>query len=1029
MIGRNLRYLVALVVCVLLPLAGCSGGGSTTKITSKGTEVTVGGKVDVSKATAKAAFLSATSATATNHVFVYNAQDGAQLGTAVIDSSGSFSGLTFTLPATKTVLVFKAVVAQGTFRALVPIDLSNPPAPGVITGASPINILISQQSTDIAKTVSAMLGLSGVLGDAGQTLSSVGKTYTDCATEVTNAGGQILAYTTDGLALAGTVSNANMLPAADASTLTVDDLNNIQLSGAVTSAFIPGKKPIVNFTVTNKATGKGIKGLRTFAVHVAKLVPETNGSNSYWQNYISAGLPLSAIPAFVNRGSSTPVAPSVPSADASDLYVNGVKQASGYTVIDHGDGSYTVTFGADITANTNVAYDANATHRIGISVRSVAVPGGYAGPINPATNAVQAVFTTPNTTNMFYDFTPATGAALVDTNNARTYARDIVATSACDSCHYKLGLSAGNMLSGHTGSRVDTKLCVMCHTNQFDGGEGEFVTFIHRIHMGETFNEANDTWTVPTGDLVAYGEQTYPQDMRNCVFCHKGKDVNNWKSKPSRKACGSCHNAVDFAQHMGGQTDDSSCAGCHSGTTSTAEVATAHLAVQDPDPDAPELGGTNTHTYAGYLPAAGITVPGAAVVKWDVKSVGLDANRHPSITFRFMKNDVPVVFNTYQAGAELMTGFTGSPSAYFAYAVPQDGVTAPADFNATASAWIKGVWNGSNANATLSGPDGNGYYTIVITNQTIPTSAKMLTGGIGYTYGSATTPLTQTDLSSLTVPAALKTKWAYNAGTNVGGLIIVTPNVWKVATADGFAARRTIVSNAKCNACHAALGIAPTFHSGQRNDAPTCVFCHNVNRVNSGWGVNTKDFVHAIHGAAKRTNKFSWEVSAGDTYWKTTYPGYLQDCEQCHIAGTYDFSASASAAAVPNLLPTTVATGTTPATVNVITSGNETVPGTYYSPFVAANTVYGSGFSYSGVTGTTTAAADTTLIVSPITAACFSCHDTNQAQAHMKQFGGAIYEARSTALSKSETCLVCHGTASNVLNDRVPTIKAVHRWW
>ncbi|WP_136523391.1 OmcA/MtrC family decaheme c-type cytochrome [Geomonas ferrireducens] len=1035
MIGRNLRYLVALVVCVLLPLAGCSGGGATTKITSKGTEVTVGGKVDVSKATAKTAFLSATSATATNHVFVYDAQDGAQLGTAVIDSNGSFSGLTFTLPATKTVLVFKAVVAQGTFRALVPIDLSNPPAPGVITGASPISILISQQSTDIAKTVSAMLGLSGVLGDANQTLNSVGKTYTDCATQVTNAGGQILAYTTSGLALAGTVSNTDMLPAADASTLTVDDLNNIQLSGAVTSAFIPGKKPIVNFTVTNKATGKGIKGLRTFALHVAKLIPETNGSNSYWQNYISAGLPLSAIPANVPRGSSTPTAPTVPGADASDLYVNGVKTQSGYTVIDHGDGSYTVTFGADITANTNVAYDANATHRIGISVRSVAVPGGYAGPINPATNAVQAVFTTPNTTNMFYDFTPATGAVLVDTNNARTYARDIVATSACDSCHYKLGLAAGNMLSGHTGSRVDTKLCVMCHTNQFDSGEGEFVTFIHRIHMGETFNEANDTWTVPTGVLVTYGEQTYPQDMRNCVFCHKGKDVNNWKSKPTRKACGSCHNAFNFATHQGGQTDDSSCAGCHAGTTSTVEVATAHLAVQDPDPAAPELGGTNTHTYAGYLPAAGITVPGAAVVTWDVKSVGLDSNRHPSITFRFMKNGTAVAFNTYQAGVvtDMMTGFTGAPSVYFAYSVPQDNIpsatVAPADFNASANAWIKAVWNGTNTNATMTGPDSNGYYTIVINNQTIPTSAKMLTGGVGYSYGSGSTPLTQTDLSSLTVPSSLKTKWAYNATTNVGGLIVVTPNVWKTAT--GFTARRTIVSNAKCNACHAALGIAPTFHSGQRNDAPTCSFCHTVNKTNTGWAINAKDAIHAIHGAAKRVNKFSWEAAAGDKYWNTTYPGYLQDCEQCHVAGTYDFSATASAAAVTSLLPSTAANGTINAAAYSILTGSENVLSTDYvkSPFVTAGASYGAAFSYNGNTGVTTAAADTTLIISPITAACFSCHDTTQAQAHMKQFGGAIYEARSTALLKSETCLVCHGTASNVLNERVPTIKAVHRWW
>ncbi|MBU5638693.1 OmcA/MtrC family decaheme c-type cytochrome [Geomonas sp. Red69] len=1026
MIGRNLRYLVALVVCVLLPLAGCSGGGSTTKLTSKGTEVTVGGKVDVAKAAAKTAFLSSTSASAVNHVFVYNAQDGAQLGTATIGSDGSFSGLTFTLPAAKTVLVFKAVVAQGTFRSLVPVDLSNPPTAGGISASNPISIVISQQSTDITAAVSAMLGLSGVLGDANQTLASVNKTYTDCATQVVNAGGQVLAYTSTGLALSGTVSNANMLPAADASTLTVDDLNNIALSGGITSAFIPGKKPIVNFTVTNKATGKGIKGLRTFALHVAKLVPAnaTTGANSYWQNYISSGLPLASIPAFVNRGSSTPVAPTVPSTDASDLYVNGVKIADGYKVIDHGDGSYTVTFGADITANTNVAYDATATHRIGISVRSVAVPGGYAGPINPATNAVQAVFTTPNTTNMFYDFTPSTAVALT------SYARDIVATSTCDSCHYKLGLAAGNMLSGHTGSRVDTKLCVMCHTDQFDSGEGEFVTFIHRIHMGETFNDTNSSWTVPAEGLVTYGEQTYPQDIRNCRFCHKGTDVNAWMSNPSRKACGSCHNAMTWSSHAGGQIDDSSCKGCHASGNTTIEISNAHLPVQAPDPNAPELGGTNTHTYAGYLPAAGVAVPGAPVITWDVKSVARDTNKHPTITFRFKKDGNPVVFNTYQAGVvtELMNGYTGSPSVYFAFAVPQDGVTAPADFNASASAWVKNVWNGTTATSSMTGPDTNGYYTITINNAIVPDTATMLTGGIGYTYGQSTPPLTLTDLSSLTVPSQFKTDWAFNATTKVGGLIVVTPNVWKVGTS--YTGRRTIVSNAKCNACHAALGIAPTFHSGQRNDAPTCVFCHNVNKVNTlGWSVNTKDFVHAIHAAAKRNVKFSWEVAAGDTYWKTTYPGYLQDCEQCHVAGTYDFSATASANAVTSLLASTSATGTMPASVPAIVTGNETVPGTYYSPYVTANAAYGSGFSFTASSGAYTDAAGTTLVVSPITAACFSCHDTAQAQAHMKQFGGLINQARSNLATTSETCLVCHGTASSQLNERVPTIKAVHRWW
>ena len=41
------------------------------------------------------------------------------------------------------------------------------------------------------------------------------------------------------------------------------------------------------------------------------------------------------------------------------------------------------------------------------------------------------------------------------------------------------------------------------------------------------------------------------------------------------------------------------------------------------------------------------------------------------------------------------SNFVGSPSVYFAFAVPQDGIAKPSDFNATASGYIKKVWDGT----------------------------------------------------------------------------------------------------------------------------------------------------------------------------------------------------------------------------------------------------------------------------------------------------------------------------------------------
>ena len=95
---------------------------------------------------------------------------------------------------------------------------------------------------------------------------------------------------------------------------------------------------------------------------------------------------------------------------------------------------------------------------------------------------------------------------------------------------------------------------------------------------------------------------------------------------------------------------------------------------------------------------------------------------------------------------ELYDGFVGSPSIYFVWALPQDGISAPADFNASASAYLKTVCNANKTTSTtIAGPDADGYYTVTLTSTTIPASAVMLTAGVGYTYGLTTTqPLTQT---------------------------------------------------------------------------------------------------------------------------------------------------------------------------------------------------------------------------------------------------------------------------------------------
>ena len=864
----------------------------------------------------------------------------------------------------------------------------------------------------------------------------------------------------------------------DARELTYYDLTNKALGGKILSVDTSGNQPIVNFQVTLKDAGLGVRGLRTFSLHIAQLQPAKDGSASYWMNYLADGLPLTADP----TATTAKVNPSV---DGVSTYnADGTIKAQGYAVTDNGDGTYAVKFGANIKANTKVVYDAALTHRVVVGVRSVAVPGvvgktagAYLGPINPLTGLVFASFTNINGTNLHYDFTPAAsgaGTMLKDASGNQAFARDNVTIAACNQCHQKLeyGFPRGNNTSGHFGSRTDTKTCVMCHTPQNTAGGGDFTKFIHKVHMGSELAVTEKKFWSATENYNAF---EYPQDQRNCAQCHKGA-VANSQLNPSRKACGSCHNGVDFAagtnHGLGGpRTDDKLCNTCHD----NAYINYWHQPVIKPDTASIYSGGTNSNTNASYTATAGVLPDGATKISYVVTSVTRNATTgNPSITFKFQKKaptdaaPVDVVFNTPSATVtEMMNGFVGSPSVYFAFGVAQDGIAAPADYNATVSTYIKNLWRGDHkdmkgvalaplqADGTMV-KNADGTYTITLTNAVIPATATMLTGGIGYTYSlAATQPLTQIDLARYPYTANAAT---VNAGVGgVGGLSVPPANVWKVAT--GFTGRRLITDTAKCNACHGALGVKPTFHAGQRNDAQTCTFCHNVNRTNSGWPVNINYDVHAIHNGSsgQRTNKFSWEASAGAKFWEVGYPGQLRNCEGCHITGMFDYSATTSAAAVPNLLMTTAASSSTatppvatalPATIKTIVTGTETVPGTYYSPFVAAGATYGPAFTYyaaptlmTGKTagsqnladyvpaGTTVAADDRTLVLSPISAACSGCHDSKMAQGHMEANGGTVFGTRASAKGKTESCLVCHGPAANVTNVIVPTIREVHRWW
>jgi len=634
--------------------------------------------------------------------------------------------------------------------------------------------------------------------------------------------------------------------------------------------------------------------------------------------------------------------------------------------------------------------------------------------------------------------------------------RQIVNTQNCAKCHdgfrYELTATQDPFVqhAGHNTPASNGEGCAVCHNparSCYEGGTGcVSAVHIHRIHASVYLQPA---------DIFDGTTATYPQDLRNCDTCHgNAQQGAQHTTNPSIEACQSCHDYVDFTEtipfrctdpvtkganglpvpckHVGGrQQPDAGAATCTNGSChgpgGGGDLLVVHAAVEPPDPTgAAFVDGGSSHTNNGYLPAGNFVPPGAHQFQYAIESVGTwtdtsvtPAVTRPQISFKLQQVSgadggalTDVVFNSPEAGStvELLPSFVGSPNVYWFWSVPQDGVT-PTDFNASTSVWVRSALNGVAKTGTMSGPDANGFYTIKAINAVVPASAAMLTGGVGFQYGTSPTsnlPLTETDLAM----------YPYNPANGTGGLVMTTTDVVQVAA--GATARRTIVDNTKCQGCHGSLGVDPQappggglvlgqpgFHSGQRNNGTICAGCHTNDLTDAtGWPVGSKYYIHAIHGNRVRSVEYGWQSTSPTAgYFNIKFPSPLNECQACHVPNSYDFTNATNLAQVPNMLVQTVASG----------GPFPLPPSQGLAPYVdqTGTATYGSAFSFSATTGATTPAAPTTLVISPITTACSSCHDTAEAIDHMKANGGHFYDTRANTVGATATsveqCLICHG--------------------
>ena len=345
-------------------------------------------------------------------------------------------------------------------------------------------------------------------------------------------------------------------------------LANIAITGTPT-AYAAGVARFT-FSVKDKA-GNGVAGLTSVTAGIFKLAPKDPIGTADGKSY--------------NRW--------VPYIYRSGRTVNaGYRETgtvAGGQLVDNGGGNYTYTFATNLLTATRpfpingvslIGYDRSLTHRVSVYL------GGHAGPTGEADK----------------DFVPDGVTAL--------QTRNIVETATCKKCH-------GPEFRGHGGDRVTVEGCNSCHSpdsklvnSAANGGATntiEMAVMIHKIHAGRELpstagpdgiffddpatavNEAADNGTYNLNNINAtWRSAAFPAVLSNCEVCHTEKtpgtlaNLNNWKTVPSRAACGSCHDLIDWttgANHAGGNmTSDDNCAVCHpaTGNIFSQSVTTAH---------------------------------------------------------------------------------------------------------------------------------------------------------------------------------------------------------------------------------------------------------------------------------------------------------------------------------------------------------------------------------------------------------------------------------------------------------------------
>jgi hypothetical protein len=446
----------------------------------------------------------------------------------------------------------------------------------------------------------------------------------------------------------------------------------------------------------------------------------------------------------------------------------------------------------------------------------------------------------------------------------------------------------GNLTGGVTGSTQQKR----AEQAILDGrAVGNFPNYIHKLHLGKggAWAGANgNKGLVKTGynynangGAMLFNSNEYPQDMRNCTTCHDGaavgakanKDGDNWKLVPSRLACGSCHDGIDFntgtgkrissplVDHQGGaQLDDKGCvqAACHT----TAKTVLKHTGSLPPISDA------SKRTLVSTINSVAVgAADGSVTVSFTLKD-GVNPVTDPAafkgLSFTLSKL-VPAVDSSSTNWVSYTGRFRSKDPAQ--PPVPQGYAETALATNLAPVAGTPGKWTYKFQllNFATPGDIRTGIANVMNTSTIAPWSVA--------SGGPATYPYAITYEPTLTHRVAMMAQTAAGIDTKADAFLDFVPGGGAVSTT------RNIVTTTNCSSCHADR----KWHRGYNTEL--CVTCHNKGTFDPFTGNNPQTvdlqvLVHKIHklGASYPVN--------GETFGATSstggFPGELKNCQGCH---------------------------------------------------------------------------------------------------------------------------------------------------